>query len=219
MKRDENDRDDAESPLVVAVTGTPGTGKTTATERLPDVLPHVEGPGADRPEEAASEFVPENVAVLHLNDAIRDAELYDEVDASRDSVVVDHDALASWVADEIDRRDADYVVLDSHHAHHLAVDRVVVLRCRPDVLEDRLRSRGDPEAKARENAASEALDLVLGEAVEEHGTDAVYEIDTTDRTKNAVAVDVARVLTGDREPSAGTVDYLAYATEYDDPRA
>jgi adenylate kinase len=102
------------------------------------------------------------------------------------------------------------VVLESHLAHLLDADRVVVLRCRPDVLATRLRERDVPDPKVRENAESEALDVILTEAVERHGAERVYEIDTTDCTPEAVAAEIERVVDGDREPSAGAVDFLAY---------
>ncbi|MFC4541976.1 adenylate kinase family protein [Halosolutus amylolyticus] len=174
----------------VAVTGTPGTGKTTATDLLAsrldddDALPDLE--------------------VIHLNEVLDREGLYTEIDADRDSKVADLDALADW----LDGRDD--AVIDSHLAHHFAADRVVVLRCRPDVLEERLRDRGESGAKARENAESEALDVILAEAVEEHGLESVYEIDTTDRDPETVADELAAVVAGDREPSAGTVDFVGY---------
>ncbi|MFC6991460.1 adenylate kinase family protein [Haladaptatus sp. GCM10025707] len=166
----------------VVVTGTPGTGKTTATDLLDTDLD-----------------------VVHLNDVIREEDgLYSEVDEERDSLVADLDAVREWLGDR------DDVLVDSHLAHHLDADKVVVLRCRPDLLEQRLRDRGEPNAKARENAESEALDVILSEAVSAHGLDAVYEIDTTDRRPEAVAADIEAVIAGDREPSAGAVSFIDY---------
>ena len=164
--------------LRIAVTGTPGTGKTTVTTLL-------DGP------------------VIHLNDLIREAGLWSERDEGRDSLVADLDAVREAIGDWSG-------VAESHLAHHLDADRVVVLRCRPDVLERRLRERGADEAKATENAECEALDVVLSEAVDRHGLDAVYEIDTTDRTPADVAADIEAVIAGDREPSAGDVDFMEY---------
>lgn len=161
----------------VAVTGTPGTGKTSATERL----------AADRD-------------VLHLNEVVEREGLYTERDEARDSLVVDMDALAEYVDD----REG---VVESHLAHHLSADRVVVLRCAPDALEARLRERGESERKAEENRESEALDLILSEAVAEHGLENVYEIDTTDRSPDEVAAEIGRVIEGEREPSAGEVEF------------
>ncbi|RDI70673.1 adenylate kinase family protein [Halopelagius longus] len=166
----------------VALTGTPGTGKTTASEIV-----------ADRT----------GVDVIHLNDAIREEELFTERDAERDSLVTDLDAVAEWLG-EWDG------VLESHLAHHFDADIAVVLRCHPEELERRLEERGETEAKARENAESEALDVVLAEAVERFGEDAVYEIDTTDREPDAVAEDVVAAVEGEMDPRAGTVDFIDY---------
>jgi len=171
----------------VVVTGTPGTGKTSATDALADESGH--GPDLD---------------VIHLNEAIRDEELFGDVDEERDSVIADLDAIREWIGDR------DDCVIESHLAHHLDADRVVVLRCRPDVLRERLQGRDESEASIDENAESEALDVILAEAVERHGMDAVYEIDTTDRSPSAVAAEIDAVIRGEREPSAGTVDFTEY---------
>ncbi|MFB6095471.1 MAG: adenylate kinase family protein [Halodesulfurarchaeum sp.] len=165
----------------VAVTGTPGTGKTAATDRLQTDL-----------------------SVIHLNDVIRAEELYTDVDETRDSVVADLDAVREWLAGRED------VIVESHLAHHVDADRVIVLRCHPTELVERLVGRGEPRSKAEENAESEALDVILAEAVQRHGRDAVYEIDTTERDIGETAAEIERVLDGTRDPSAGTVDFTNY---------
>ena len=174
----------------IAVTGTPGTGKTTATELLESRL-------------ADDESLPD-LEVIHLNRVLEDEELYTEVDADRESLVADLDALAEWLEGR------DDVVIESHLAHHFDADRAAVLRCAPATLEQRLRERGESDAKARENAESEALDVILSEAAEEHGLESIYEIDTTDRDPEAVADALEAVIAGDREPSAGEVDFVGY---------
>jgi adenylate kinase len=165
----------------VAVTGTPGTGKTSAVEAL----------------DAETE-------VVHLNDLIREEDLWTERDEDRDSLVADLDAVAERLTDRED------LLVESHLAHHLDVDRVVVLRCHPEELEERLTERGESEAKAKENAESEALDVILSEAVSEHGTENVYEVETTDRAPEDVADEIRAVVAGEREPSAGEVSYVEY---------
>jgi adenylate kinase len=113
--------------VIVAVTGTPGTGKTTATELL------------------ESEF-DLGLDVVHLNEVIRAEGLTEGHDDERDSAVAD----------------------------------------------------------------LEALDVVLAEAVDRQGPDAVYELDATDRSPEAVAEAIAAVVRGEREPSAGTVSFIDY---------
>ena len=165
----------------VAVTGTPGTGKTTAVE-------HVET----------------DLEVVHLNDVVREQEFATGTDPDRGSLVADVDAVGEWLAGR------DDLLVESHLAHHFPADRVVVLRCHPETLERRLRERGETAEKARENAEAEALDVVLSEAVDAHGLESVYEIDTTDRTPEEVAAEIEAVIAGTREPSAGTVDFIEY---------
>ena len=174
----------------VALTGTPGTGKTTVSELV-----------ADR---VAFE-------VVHLNDVIREAELFSERDVERDSLVADIDAVESWLEETraIPEDEADHLV-ESHLAHLLDVDRVIVLRCHPESLKPRLRERGESEASVAENAESEALDTILAAAVDRHGQESVWEIDTTDRAPEVVADDAAAAIRGDTAPRAGVVDFINY---------
>ena len=170
----------------VAVTGTPGTGKTTATDLLETDLD-----------------------VVHLNEVIEAEGLTAGTDERRGSWIADLDA----VADRLEARDD--VVVESHFAHRFDADRVVVLRCRPDELRRRLDARGEPPEKTAENAAAEALDLLLAEAVERHGEERVYEVDTTDLEPAEVAAEIGAVVAGGREPSAGTVSFVDYLDDVD----
>lgn len=165
----------------VAVTGTPGTGKTSAAQ-----------------------LVETELDVVHLNELIEPEELYETRDEERESLVVDLDAVRSQFADR------DQLLVESHLAHHLAVDRVVVLRCHPTKLEQRLLDRGESEASASENAESEALDVILSEAVDRHGAEQVYEIETTEAEPAAVATAIEAVIDGERDPAVGTVSYIEY---------
>ncbi|WP_435115411.1 adenylate kinase family protein [Halolamina sp. C58] len=163
----------------VALTGTPGTGKSTVAEAVGERL---------------------DIPVHHLNDLIREEGLHEGEDEERGSLVADLDAIREYLGDWSG-------LLDSHLAHHLDADAAIVLRCHPDELEGRLAERDEPDAKIAENAESEALDIVLSEAVRTYGEENVYEIDTTDRPVEAVVDDVIAALRGEREPSAGTVDF------------
>jgi adenylate kinase len=171
----------------VAVTGTPGTGKTTAVETL-----------------AESGELDPSMEVVHLNEVVESEVLTTGYDDDRDSAVVDVEAVGEWLAGR------DDILFESHLAHQFEADRVVVCRCHPEELESRLESRGKARTSIAENAESEALDVILTEAVEEHGADNVYEIETTDTGPEAVATEIAAVVAGEREPAVGTVSYIDY---------
>lgn len=175
----------------VAVTGTPGTGKTAATETLVDSTTEPTSPIEN---------------VIHLNEEVTAHDLWTERDADRDTLEVDIDAVREYLGEWSG-------IVESHVAHHLSADRYVVLRCRPDVLEERLLNRGEHPSTALENRESEALDIILSETVERHGTDSVYEIDTTDRSIGAVAGEINAVVRGERSPSAGEFNFLDFLPE------
>jgi adenylate kinase len=172
----------------VAVTGTPGTGKTSATAEIDS-----------REEGRAADF-----EVIHLNGVIESEGLTAGRDDDRESLIADFDAIEEWLAGR------DDIVVESHLAHQFPMDRVVVLRCHPEELETRLSGRDESAESIAENAESEALDVILSEAVEKHGADSVYEVDATDRDIEAVATEIERVIDGERDPSAGDVSFIDY---------
>jgi adenylate kinase len=95
-------------------------------------------------------------------------------------------------------------------AHFLAGDRLVILRCRPDVLRSRLEARGYPPAKVAENVEAEALDVVLCEALERHPPEHLLEIETTARSSEETASLVKAFAGGRLAPSHGTLDFSAF---------
>lgn len=160
---------------VIALTGVPGSGKTTIAARLK--------------EKAAR--------VVHLNDFARDAGLLQELDEQRGSFVVDVDALADKLNASI--QDAQGIILvEGHFAHEMDADLVVLLRCDPLVLVERLRARGWAEAKVRENVEAEALDVLAGDALDA-GLPAV-ELDVSRLSVDAAAEAVWEIV--ERGPQA-----------------
>jgi adenylate kinase len=119
----------------VALTGTPGTGKSSVAAHL------------------ASRFG--SVEVADLAVALGAGR------RTRSGSVVDVAALARAVRAGRLPVGTDLVV--GHLAHLLPLRDVVVLRCHPRELARRLRRRGARPARA--NASAEALDIVLSEAV------------------------------------------------------
>lgn len=165
-----------------ALTGTPGTGKTTVGAALES-----------------------NLEVVHLHERLEEPRFQAGKDQDRDTIVADIDALAAWLADQ-----PDDLLVESHLAHLLPVDRAVVLRCHPDRLDERLQGRaGMTAAKRKENIEAERLDLILSEAIDRHGMDAVFEVDTTDGDAPEIARLVDQIIAGTRRPRPGNVSFLS----------
>lgn len=165
-------------PGCIALTGTPGTGKTTVSRRL------------------SARW-----------DVREVGELARELGAGRREgrlVQVDLGKLRLALDREPGRRPD---VLVGHLAHLLPVDGIVVLRCHPLELRRRLtRARRGRPADRQSNYVAEAVDVVLQEALEQGAP--VWEVDTSHRNPRAVARRVARILAGVVPPSRAHVDWL-----------
>jgi len=167
--------------VLIAVTGTPGTGKTSACEVL-----------ARR-----------GYTVIDLDEVARRDGFVTGRDAVRQTDEVDIEALRDGL-----NVPAKVAFLRSHFAHRMNVNVAIVLRCRPSVLRQRLEARGWGPEKVRENVEAEAIDVILQEAVT--NLPFVYEVDTTDLTPEATADAILAVLQGKtkgHEP--GSVDWTS----------
>lgn len=76
------------------------------------------------------------------------------------------------------------LLFEGHLSHLLPVDVAWVVRCDPDVLRPRLVARGYPPSKVAENLEAEALDLILQEALE--SVPRVIQRDGTRRSPEAL---------------------------------
>ena len=121
----------------IAVTGTPGVGKTSACSLV------------------------KSMPVVHVNDLVDRFDAASGYDRKRKTREVDVTKLARSLS-KLD----DDSILEGHFAHLLKPDVAIVLRCSPSVLEKRLRKKGWDEKKIRENVEAEAVDVVLIEALE-----------------------------------------------------
>ncbi len=165
---------------MIALTGTPGVGKTTVSKVL-------EKRGFD---------------VLDLNGFIRDKGLLEKEDPERKSFEVDIETLKRSFNDE--NIEAD--IIEGHLSHHLPISTVIVLRCSPSVLEERMENKGWDRDKIEENLEAEMIDIILMEALQ--NSDEVLEIDTTDREPVEVASSVEEIMEGKTEYyKPGSVDW------------
>jgi adenylate kinase len=120
----------------IAVTGTPGVGKTSACAHV------------------------KSLPVYSVNALAKEFEAVSGYDRKRRTKEVDARKLARRIA----KMDGD-MVLEGHFSHMLGVDIAVVLRCSPRVLAARLNSKGWAVSKVAENIEAEAVDVILVEAV------------------------------------------------------
>ncbi|ABN07296.1 nucleotide kinase (related to CMP and AMP kinase)-like protein [Methanocorpusculum labreanum Z] len=98
-------------------------------------------------------------------------------------------------------------------AHYLPCDKIVILRCRPDVLRERLASRGYSKEKIRENLEAEALDVILIETADAFASEQIYEIDTTSTERESVVRRIISFAKGETPASFGSLDWSEYIAD------
>lgn len=157
--------------ITVAITGTPGTGKSSAARELSKIIgAHVVDAG---------KFAKENKIV-------------EGFDAKRKSWIVDTKKLKGKILKYIATITGPVIIVEGHYCEEVCdPDVTFVLRCRPDVLGKRLRKRKYPPGKIGENLLAEALDYCTISACRT-GNAKIYELDST--TKRAGKKTLARTM-------------------------
>ena len=87
------------------------------------------------------------------------------------------------------------------------VDKVVVLRCDPSALKQRLRGRGYPPSKVTANVEAELIGLISASSIAKFGRGRVVELNTTSIGAREAAQRVVRLLGKTRSPSAA-IDWI-----------
>ena len=120
----------------IAVTGTPGVGKTTFCDRF-------------------------KWSKISVQELAKKHGCIDDVD--EDGVApIDVDALSQ----EINWPEGDHWLIDGHLSHLLPVDAAIVIRCNPSALQRRLESRGYSVQKINENVECELIGSIVAECLD-----------------------------------------------------
>ena len=168
----------------ISITGTPGTGKTSAAEII--------GRKTD-------------YRVLDVNKVAKSEDVDYTEDQERKTMAVDVGSLKRALEEKVSGR----TVLEGHLSHHYDSDMVVVLRAHPEELEKRLENKEWGKKKIEENVESEAMDIILQESVHIHDEN-VYEIDTTDKSIEQVAEEIISLMEDEESREKhrpGTIDW------------
>ena len=126
--------------MCIAITGTPGTGKTSICELL-----EING-----------------FTIYSVEQLAKQHECLGEIDPDDNSAPVDVHKLA----DEWQCEDAGIVFVDGHLSHLLEVEAIVVLRCDPKSIETRLSQREYGDEKVAANVEWEMISGVWSEMLE-----------------------------------------------------
>lgn len=173
--------------MMIIITGTPGTGKTSVTESLK--------------EDFDAEYI-------SINSLLEDYDLNLGIDEKRGYKIVDTEKMIP-IVDQIKKEsEKDVIIFEGHLAQDYPnADLVIVLRCNPDVLKKRLSTRNWKDAKIHENVSAEILGICTEESYETYG-DKVQEIETCDKTIPELKNEIIKIINHEVSYHIGEIDYL-----------
>lgn len=173
--------------MIVSITGTPGTGKTTIAQLLQE----------------------KNIPIIDLKQVSINQGFIESRDTKRDSIIIDIKAINQFIVDTY--QFDNVMVIDGLVSHFLeCIDEVIVFRCHPRVLKKRLMKRGWTWKKIKENLEAEMLDVILCESIEQQGMNKIHEIDTSNISIENTIEAVYHKILGDKSKfivKPGSIDW------------
>jgi adenylate kinase len=172
----------------VALTGTPGTGKSAVATLLQK----------------------KGYTVVRLHELAKQNRCINGIDKKRNSQLIDMDKLHKYIKKNFTTN--NLVFFEGHVAHLLkTMEKVIILRCHPKELNKRLMKKKWNNQKIQENIDAEIIDVILCEAVELHLKKNIFEIDTTKKTIEEVVVSILKIAKKNFQPtktySIGQIDW------------
>jgi adenylate kinase len=157
--------------MIIALTGTPGTGKTSVSKILQK----------------------KGFEVIDLNKVACEKFFLIGRDEKRDTEIVDIEKFNKYIKKNYIKK--DIIFIEGHLSHLFkSVDKVIILRCHPTKLKKNLSKKGWKVEKIKENLEAEMLDIILCEAVEYHPKKNIFEIDITEMTINEVTSSIIEII-------------------------
>lgn len=150
---------------IVAITGTPGVGKSIVAKLLAKKL---------------------GWTLVDLNQLASENKLYSGYDKSRKTNIVDIKKIEQAV-----KKLRGNLILDAHYSHDLESDLRVILRCDIKELRTRLVKRSWGGKKIEENVQAEIFNI-CGVEAEKKGK--VLELDTTKKTPKQLVSEIMKTL-------------------------
>jgi len=152
--------------MIISISGTPGTGKTTVAELLAKKT---------------------GWKLVRLNELAKQGSFYSGYDPIRHVPVIDVKRLKTEI-----RKMKGNLILEAHYSHEIPSDLVIILRTNPKVLRKRMRKKGWRIDKIEENVQAEIMEECKIEAIELKRK--IKEIDTSKKRPQQVVNEILKIL-------------------------
>lgn len=175
--------------MIVAISGTPGCGKTSVAKALRKMA----------------------YPVIDLKRFAIKGGCVSGIDRKRDTREIDVPALnrkLEPVACEMAKD--DHIFIEGHLSHLMDfVDAVAILRCAPSTLSKRLKNKKWRKSKITENLQAEALGIITFEALRlrEGRGEKIFEIDVTEASPENAALEILKIVSKRRLKSGARVSW------------
>jgi adenylate kinase len=177
-------------PYRLSITGSPGSGKSTLAREFENLGFHV--------------MSVEELAVEH--------NCIGEIDPIDQARPIDLDALNDAIEKDWSTAPLEPLIIDGHLSHHLPTDAVVVLRCSPKVLEERMKKRNYSESKILGNCDWE----LLGSSWNEKDSEIPWnEYDTTKNDVHSIVMALSLWISDGFKPKSpsSVIDWVSELEE------
>jgi len=176
---------------IIFISGTPCTGKTTISEKLSEKL---------------------NWELVKINDLAISNNLVLGIDEDKGYKIIDVDALNDLLLKIISEH--DNLIVEGHLSHLCSgADKLIVLRCRPEILKERLALRNYSLSKINENLEAEAMGVCSAESLDIYDNN-VYELDVSDLAIGEAVSILMDVINGQKDLSFGEIDFMDWLLVY-----
>ena len=170
---------------IIFISGTPCVGKTTIAEILSQRL---------------------NCDLIKINDFAISNDLVLGIDDEKGYKIIDIENLDILLNKAI--KNHNFLIVEGHLAHLCSgADKVFILRCRPEILKERLKGRNYSESKIHENLEAEALGICSAEALELYDEN-IFELDVSNLSVDESVSVLFDVVNGDKKLSFGDIDFM-----------
>jgi len=149
--------------MIIALSGTPGTGKTVISKVLAKKL---------------------NANLISIGELVKKKKIPYKIDAKRRTKIIDVGNLQKAVNENLTKEGIN--IVEGHLSHLIRANRVIILRLNPIKLKNRLLNRGWSRSKVEESVQAEILDEITIEALQRQSKNNVFEIDVTGLEKGKI---------------------------------